>query len=838
MVDINALSSDDVVGTFPTSITQKRAWFMDQIHPGNRGLNIAVRWELRGPVSSDAVEAAFQKIVDRHEVFRTRFVERDGEPLQEVMRRVEFKLNRLDIRNLPEAARDEKLRQIAREHAEEPFDLSEAGLLRVAMVRIETQRAALLISVHNSVFDGYSIGVLGHELGSFLAAKEEGKPADLPELQLQYGDFAMWQADYEASGAFAEDEEYWRQTLEGMRYFELPPDRPRRAKEPESRSFAADLPADFETRLAETAKALETSVFALGTAAFGIALERISSRRDVSFAIQVAGRNEVDLEPLIGIFTNPIVLRFDVDPDASLSDHAKRTRDVVNGALAHQTLPFDRLVQVLNPPRDPLRIPLVSIMFNLQRAFLKERTYGSVELVSVQSHSPGTLYDLNVNIVGRNAGWRMVIDYNADLFDEVTIERLSKLVVEVFDGLMHRVETRIHEIDSGVPDVRAELVGELVPPEIRARPAAEPAERQSEVVSRLREIWSEVLALPAEKVTGNFFDLGGYSVLALRMLSKVGECFGVRPSLNAFLAEPTVEGLAALLEKAQPLAAPQKALESQPGAIWDLFELRKSSTGAPVLITVNQPFMYQALARQMTSDCAVASLNVPGMAQLNTLEQAGFDKAVDEALSPVLERYSGRPLMLCGLCVDGRVALRLAQRLKDKGQTVSCVAMIDTWAPGAIKAFSAFERGLDRWRIRLRRLRYYLGLRRQGEIGWGDVLRQNDFAAKLLSMFSRSPAKDETAILVDATVDRLVEQTKAYTFAHYDGEVALFVTRSQGMVPRDGVLGWSDLLLPDVAVFPVNGWHGDALMRSGFGRIIGVLDVKAARLNAVRTSDE
>ncbi|UYV35723.1 condensation domain-containing protein [Rhodobacteraceae bacterium D3-12] len=831
MVKTFTVKSEDIVEVFPTSITQKRAWFMEQIHAGSRGLNIAVRWELRGPVTSDRVERAFQKIIDRHEIFRTRFVERDGEPVQEVVKRFEFKLNRLDIQNVPEADRDEKVRQIAIEHAEELFDMSAPCLMRVAMVQIESQRAALLISVHNSVFDGFSIGVLGHELGSFIEALENDKEADLPELALQYGDFARWQADYEASGAFFEEEEYWKRTLDGMEYFELPPDRPRTNKAPASRSVAVDLPDDFEEKLARQAKALETSVFALGTAAFGIALERFSGRSDVSFAIQVAGRNEVDLEPLIGIFTNPLVLRFDVAPEVSLSDHARQTRDVVNGALAHQTLPFDKLVHVMNPPRDPLRIPLVSIMFNLQRAFLKERSFGSVEMVSTQSHSPGTLYDVNVNIVGRNSGWRMVIDYNSHLFDEASIKRIADLTVEAFEGLMNTPDAMIGSIQPRSDRTLAPVVSPApIVPKLQEKPGEQAV--QSDMLSRLRSIWAEVLALPEEQVSGNFFDLGGYSVLALRMLAKVEESFEQRPTIFEFLAAPTLEGLAGLLHQTVEKPGASVAKGASEAMIWELVELKQSSEGAPVLITVNQPFMYQALASEFKSDCAVANVSVPNADALKTLETVGFDKAVEGAVAPVLARYSGRQIILCGLCVDGRVALRLAQALAENRQEIACVAMIDTWAPGAVKAFSGFERWRDKWRIRLRRLGYYLGLRWRGEIGWLDVLKQNDFAAKVLSVFKREMAKNETEIFVDATVDRLVAQTRGYTFDKYDGNVVLFVTRSQGMMPRDGMLGWSALLAPDVSVFAVNGWHGDALLRSGFDRIVGVLDAKAKRLGS------
>ncbi|TMM51057.1 condensation domain-containing protein [Sulfitobacter sabulilitoris] len=827
---MKALQEGNVVASFPTSVTQQRCWFMEQIHPGNRGLNIAVRWELRGPATSEMVETAFRQIVARHEILRTCFMERDGEPVQQIVDHVDFRLNRVDVRNVPEAARAEKINEIARAHAEEPFDLGVPCLMRVAMIQIEPQRAALLIAVHNAVFDGYSIGVLGHELGTRLAALAAGTAPDLPDLELQYGDYAMWLAEYEASGAMAEEEAYWVRTLHGMPYFELPADHPRVAEEPETKACATDLPADFEERMAATAKALETSVFALGTAAFSIALERFSGRTDISFAVQVAGRNDIDLEPLIGIFTNPLVLRFDVDPRGSLARHAQASRDVVNGALAHQTLPFDKLVQVLNPPRDPLRIPLVSVMFNLQRAFLKERGYGPFELVSVQSHSPGTLYDLNVNIVGRNAGWRMVIDYNARLFDADTMRRFSDLLTKVFEAMMHRAETPIGDIAAPSAPAPAVLAASTALAEQPPDPTPRP-----ETATRLRAIWADVLGLPETEVEGNFFDLGGHSALALRMLAKVGDQFDHRPGIYAFLGDPTLAGLARLLGQADfpkgQISAPAPQQErSAAQAIWQLIELRAARPDAPVLLTMNQPFMYQALARDMSAQCTVANLGVAGRDHLAALTDAGFDAALDAGLAVVRARYAGRPLLLCGLCVDGRVALRLAQRLKDSGEAVQLVAMIDTWAPGAIQAFSANARLRDRWRIRLRRLRYYLGLKAQGQIGWIDLLRQNDFAARLLPRSGQAAATTETEALVDDTVDLLVAQTRDYRFAPYDGEAALFITRSQGLVPRDGVLGWSGILASDTAVYPVNGWHGDVLMRSGFDRIIGVLDAKARRM--------
>ena len=830
------LSEVEAISTFPTSIGQKRCWFMEQIHPGNRGLNLAVRWELRGPATSEMVQSAFNRIIARHEILRTRFAELDGEPVQEVVDHVDFKLDLVDVRTLDKKSCADRITAIAIEHAEQPFDLGTACLLRVVMIRKSTDRAELLIAVHNAVFDGYSIGVLGHELGQILDASIRGVEPELPDLCLQYGDYAQWLQDYENSGALAEEEAYWTETLRGAPYFELPADRSRTAGEVKTAACIRALPADFEDRLAVAAKSLGTSVFALGTAAFSAALGLYSGTRDLSFAVQVAGRMDVDLEPLIGIFTNPLVLRFDVDETATLGRHAEATRDIVNGALAHQMLPFDKLVQVINPVRDPLRIPLVSIMFNLQKAFLKEGSYGDIELVSVPSHSPATLYDLSVNIVGRNAGWRLMIDYNSNLFDAASIEVFSNLLVDVFARITEAPDTRLSDIPARGEAVLLSSDHRVVEPEA-VTPIATKSGGAFDGHEDLRALWAELLVLPPEQIMadGNFFDLGGHSVLALRMLARVGQIFGTRPSLYAFLNAPTLCGLGELLQPEKKPAQAKRTKPLAPSGIWDLIELRSGSDLAPVLLTVNQPFMYHALAREMGVDCTVANLGVPDKAALSRLRESGFDPAIAAATQVVRARYGDRPLLLCGLCVDGRVALRLAQTLQADGSQVASVAMIDTWAPGAVKAFSGMALMRDRWRIRLRRLRYYLGLRARGDIMWRDVFSQNSFVAGTLRRLGLLAKRGDVEVLVDATVDCLVSQTRRYSFKPYDGEVALFVTSSQGLVPHDGVLGWSGKLARDVAVYPVNGWHGDALTRSGFDRVFGVLEEKVKRLSAQRS---
>ena len=1011
-----------VLARFPASVAQERCWVMEQMHPGNKGLNLAIRWELIGPAPEALVEAAFQKVVDRHEILRTRFVEADGAILQEVVETARFRLTQFDLRNVPKADLEQRIREIAVEHAAERFDLAQSLLLRVAMVRTGPKNAELLIAVHNSIFDGASIGVMGTEFGTILAALIEGRTPDLPDLPLQYGDYALWQQDYAVSPAMAEEEAYWVRHLKDNDYFEFPGARPRRPGAPILGTLVRSLPPEFRTEIEAASRALSASVFVLGTSAFAAALGTATGKSEVSFAIQDSGRDDVDLEPLIGIFTNPLVMRLKTEPNATLAEVASGSRQTIEAALASRHLPFDRLVQKLNPPRDPLRIPLVSIMFNLQRVFLVERSYGPIEMVSVPSHSPGTMYDLNVNVIGRKTGWKLMIDYNLALYDTPQIEAFAELYIDALARLCQAPQTQLAALGSpwgapvptsvtasagssplaasasapsarsaaaspalsraeaaektaeaagaagldvsqdrtskqdptpktaagpdtnaaaaeanqtptehrSAPDPKGETASDALAPNAPAdAPAsgpsqisAEPGETakapdQGSDFDKLRQIWAQILGLPPSAVDGDFFDLGGYSVLALRMLARAGEMFGKRPSLYEFLADPTLRGAARLMEidlppaeaeteapeQTQPAPAsaaprdlpkapvseipspatrppvpeqiapaktasadppdtadlrsgakarllespaetpsspavnradrtsslPKKLAPDEARMIWSLIELRRAPAPAPVLVSVNQTFLYHAISRDISAKACIVNLSIPDHVALARQAQIGFDAAMEAAARLLIARYPGRETILCGLCVDGRLALRLAQALEHLGQPPRSVAMIDTWAPGATAELSAMTRRLDRWQVRRKRAAHYLREWASGRMRLRDLFGQYRLTSGLAG---KSQSQTEMAALIDATVDQLVGQTKGYRFAPYQGDVLIFLTEAQTLLGRDGVLGWSKLLAADLNLYRVKGWHGDALSRSGFGRVAEVLSARLARLEA------
>ncbi|MGE0596395.1 MAG: condensation domain-containing protein [Hyphomonadaceae bacterium] len=431
----------------PVTPAQERCWFLNKLRPGTPSLNVSVRWEIRGRFPAPAVEQAFRTIIARHEILRTRFVEIGGLPQQEVFENAPFKLSTVDLTMLPEDQRLEQMTEIGRQEAQAPFDLAQAPLIRAVYVRLEEERAFLMLTIHQSAFDGWSIRVLGRELGIIGQAICEGRPHDLPDLPLQYGDYALWRDECLKSGSLDGEISYWRKQLEGAPYFEVEPDKERPPERtPNSAMVNCDLPYEFGVQLEEAAKAQGVSFFNFGSAILVALLHRYTGKTDVAFGTQFAGREETDLESLIGVFINNIVLRNDVADDPTISELVARCTHTARDALINQNMPFHRLVEILNPPRDVQRTPLISVNVILQKAFMQDQRYGSFELLGRPSPTPGALYDFTFLMVGRLTGWRATVEYNTDLFDRETAEQLLQLWQDVMRTAIEAPQTRLSQL--------------------------------------------------------------------------------------------------------------------------------------------------------------------------------------------------------------------------------------------------------------------------------------------------------------------------------------------------------------------------------------------------------
>lgn len=786
---------------FPCSASQERCWFLDQMTPGTPALNVAIRWAVDGRFTAAAFQGAFRDVIARHEILRTGFIAVAGRPMQQVAVQVPFRLSEIDIRTTPEVDQDTRIDAIASESSALPFDLTQPGLIRATLIRLAEDRAILAITIHQSCFDGWSIGVLGREIGTLAAAHMADTAATLPEIALQYGDYAMWQQAYFDSDAFAADIAPLRDRLKGAPYFELPPDKPR----PPMRSAACgmvmtDLPVAFGDRLTTAAKSHAMSPFSFGAGVLSAALARSTATDEVTIGTQVAGRTEVDLEPLIGVFINNVVMRFPIPDDATLSDHLTRTRGIVQDALIGQNVPFNKMVEVLNPPRDPSRTPLISVNFILQNVFLEAATYGDFRLSSAPSHAPGTIYDLNFILIGRPTGWRMTLEYSSDLFSEETAKGLLDMWEAAF---AYAFETPLGAV-SGIPHLPPrDLQTSQERLSIIDKPTEEGPTSSSTTETWLGKIWADLLGLDIVLPTDNFFDLGGHSLLTVRMLTRIEVEVGRRLSLADVYHMPTLRALARHLAEGDDAATDVPA----PGD-WRVLPLQTEGTGIPI-IAINNAQTAFALSSAFTQARPATAVRIFDAKRNEPLPDRDFDGIAAEYVDAVRSAQPTGPYALFGVCVHGNLALEVARQLQALGESVAAVILKDVWEPTYATRINC-----NRWaslRDRLHHLRVRFRFYWRGEVtlpaflGTIGPLRRSG----LLSLAVRLGLMDRVRHTdLDAEQEDFITYLSAARNAHipepYNGTVLHFVTSEtpQGR-SFDPSMGWNELVHGDLQTYPL-----------------------------------
>ncbi len=416
----------------PLSFAQRRLWFLDRLTPGSSAYNMGVALRLRGPLDLAALAAAVHAVTCRHQALRTTFGDREGDPVQRVAPAgpPAAALPRIDLLALPAAAvgggtaaEGEALRLAAAILAR-PFDLERGPLFRPLLIRQAPDVHLLVAAIHHIVGDGWSLGVLVRELSALYAAP--GTP--LPELPVQYPDFALWQTQWLTGAVLAEQIAYWRGQLRGLPpRLDVPADRPRPAVETwRGGHLPVRLGPATAAGVHRLARELGATPFMVLLAAFQALLGRQARQQDLAVGTPIAGRNRSQIEGLIGFFVNALVLRGDLAGDPDGRELVRRAKAVALGAYAHQDLPFEKLVEELAPARSLAHSPLFQVMFALQNAPAQPLLLPGVAVEMVEGAAQVSKFDLSVHLFegdGDVAGW---LEYRLDLFDAPTMLRLRE----------------------------------------------------------------------------------------------------------------------------------------------------------------------------------------------------------------------------------------------------------------------------------------------------------------------------------------------------------------------------------------------------------------------------
>ncbi|HEX7242060.1 MAG TPA: condensation domain-containing protein, partial [Longimicrobiaceae bacterium] len=431
----------------PLSFSQQRLWFLEQLQPGLGFNHIHAAVRVEGDLDVSALRRALTELVRRHESLRTNFTLVDGSPVQVVAAPYAFPLPETDLRHVPAEEQDAEVNRRAVEEANLPFDLARDPLFRGQLLVLGPGRHALFLTMHHAISDGWSLGVMIGELAALYDAFREGRDSPLPELELQYPDFAAWQREYLSGAVLERQTEYWRERLAGVPALELPTDRPR----PAVQSFRGEshwftVPRDRTAALHALSQRLGATLFMVGLAAFQGLLRRYTGQDDVVVGSPIANRTRREIEGIVGFFVNTLVLRGDVSGDPTFRELVARTRESALGAYAHQDLPFEKLVDEVQPERDLSRNPLFQVMYALQNAPASELELPGLRLTWDPPKSGTSKFDLMLWSQEREGVLDSCLEYNTDLFDAATIRRFERHYLRVLDAVLADPDARISEL--------------------------------------------------------------------------------------------------------------------------------------------------------------------------------------------------------------------------------------------------------------------------------------------------------------------------------------------------------------------------------------------------------
>ncbi len=446
-------------GLYPLSFAQQRLWFLEQLEPDGP-YKVPAAFRLRGRLNVEALEQSVNEVIGRHEVLRTTFAEVEGRPVQVVAPRLTLSLPVEDLSGVTEAERAERVRRTAEHLSRRSFDLGSGPLVGTALVRLTEEEHLFWFLMHHIVSDGWSIGVLVNELSAAYEAFDAGRRPELPALPVQYADFAVWQRGWLRGEALARQIKYWRERLGGkLPVLELPTDRPR----PPVQSYRGALltrlvERGLTARLKELARREGVTPYMLLLAVFKTLLLRHAGQDDIVVGTPVANRNRTELEPLIGFFVNTLVLRTDLSGDPTFRDLLGRVREVTLGAFAHQDVPFEKLVEELQPERDTSRTPLFQVMFSLQNAPPPPPRMGGVEVSPLEDEAAVSLFDLSLDVTERAEGLLCGLEYNTDLFDGSTAGRMLNHFAVLLDAATADPNARLSALPLLAEDERRQIL--------------------------------------------------------------------------------------------------------------------------------------------------------------------------------------------------------------------------------------------------------------------------------------------------------------------------------------------------------------------------------------------
>ena len=432
----------------PLSFSQERLWFIQQLQPDSSAYNVSLAFRLQGLLNISALEDSLNEIIQRHEALRTTFLASENQPVQVISPNLNLTLPVVDLQELSERERETQVFQLVKNEVEQPFDLEQGSLLRFSLVQVREHEYVLLLSVHHIAFDGWSEGVLWRELTALYTAFSTGKPSPLSKLPIQYADFAVWQRQWLQGQVIDTQLDYWKQQLAGSPpLLELLTDR---VRSPIQTNRGGIKHFQLNSHLTQKLKSLSeksgATLFMTLLTSFVILLSRYSNQQDILVGSPIANRNRSEIESIIGFFVNILVLRTDVSGNPSFWELLQRVRQAAMEAYSHQDVPFEKVVEVLQPERNLSYSPLFQVMFILQNTPPGKLELPGLSLTRLEIENSTAKYDLTLSIIETEQGLSGSLEYNSYLFEQATITRMIGHFVTLLEGIVTNPQQSISQL--------------------------------------------------------------------------------------------------------------------------------------------------------------------------------------------------------------------------------------------------------------------------------------------------------------------------------------------------------------------------------------------------------
>jgi thioesterase domain-containing protein len=684
----------DETFAFPLSLTQQRHWLFDQMAPGNPGLNMSITLHLEGALDKSRLAQCLDETVARHEALRTTFEIVGGNPIQLIHSAWEVVLEYADVPAQNATDRQALAERMVREEALRPIALSAAPLLRAKLLRLEDDKHILIITLPHIITDGWSNGILVRELTARYEAHTRNLIPALPEIPIQYADFAVWQQDWLKNATFDRDLNYWRETLHGrLPILDLPTDRP---VVPGIVAIGATatttIAPETVARMKGFCRQEDVTLFMFFLAVFKALMFRYTGQADILVGSPVAGRTS-ETENTIGPFASSICLRSELLGNPTFRELLHRVSEVVVGALEHKDLPFERLLHEVDTSQIRGRNPLFQIYFLHQVGFLQPTQAGEVVWTPLNWESPGAFFDLFLAMLERPNGTAVRLEYRAEQFEATTIQTMLSDFRALADAVVRNPEAYLSELEVTLKPVEPEGGGErremspLNGHQADATPSldAEAAKLLPDVIA----IWREIFGGAPIRANDDFLALGGTSILATKLIAQLNEVFSLKLPPAFLFGFPTPVKLAMELRNQTGRRSSQRVVALQ------------AEGGESPFFIVGAATRLVALVKRTTWKHPILSLL--GDDELAVSGHYDLRKEAGEHVRTILETQKQGPYLIGGFSAGGIIAYEMAQQLLAGGHKIALLVLFDVANPFFMRQYSGGARFWDRlhysWRF-------------------------------------------------------------------------------------------------------------------------------------------